>query len=200
MNPGLLQTALLSAAESCLNRLLALDAASGPRLQKLAGRSLRVECTFPPLAFNLLVNDGTLMLLQGEDRGATATVRGSAAALVKLLVTKDISSARAAGINIQGDTGFLADLQAVLTDLDVDWEYQLSRIIGDIPTQAVSDTIAGTEKFARQTAGNLRDDLDAWLHEEKRLFPDRTELEGFYRAVDQLRLRTDRLEARVKRL
>ena len=46
---------------------------------------------------------------------------------------------------------------------------------------------------------NLRDDIDAWLHEEKKLLPDSVELDAFYQAIDTLRLRADRLEARINR-
>ena len=200
MNAGLFNTAILSAIETFLNGLLSMDPATPARLEKLSGKTLRVQCEFPAMTLNLLVSGERILLMGGNDGSANATVSGRAPALLKLLARKSTAQLRDDGVVIGGDTGFLIDLQQILANLDVDWEYQLSRFIGDIPTQAISDGIAGTQKFARQAAGNLRDDIDAWLHEEKQLFPDRMELEGFYRAVDNLRLRVDRLEARTRRL
>jgi len=200
MNAGLFSTAILSAAETFLNGLLTLDPPTPARLAKLSGKTLRVQCQLPAMNLNLLVSGGRILLLGGDGGSADATVSGKAHALLKLLVNKESAGWREDGIVISGDTGFLDDLQQILFGLDVDWEYQLSRFIGDIPTQAISDSVTGTKNFVRKSADSLRDDMDAWLHEEKRLFPDRTELEGFYRAVDNLRLRVDRLEARTLRL
>ncbi len=200
MNAGLFHTAFLAAAETFLNGLIALDPAMPSKLAPLAGKTLRVECTVPPASFNMLVCQKSILLMQGEADTATATVQGSAATLLGMLAGNDPAAQRNNRTAISGDTAFLQSLQDVLANLDVDWEYQLSKVIGDIPTQAVSDSLAGTREFARQSAANMRDDLDAWLHEEKKLFPDASQLETFYKAVDRLRLRVDRLEARTNSL
>jgi ubiquinone biosynthesis protein UbiJ len=200
MNAGLFQSAILSTVETCLNGLLSLDAAAGARLETMSGKVLQVQCEMPNLRFHLLVSDGRILLMQGDALTADASIRGRASALLKLLVRGNTAGLREDGIVISGDSGFLNALQQILQNLDVDWEYQLSKFIGDIPTQAISDGITGAQNFVRQSAANLRDDIDAYLHEEKKLFPDKAQLEQFYVAVDSLRLRADRLEARVARL
>ncbi len=204
MNAGLFHSVFLASSETLLNSLIAMDAAMPTKLHPLASKMLRVECDFPPLSFNMLVSENSILLMQGEADAANARVKGSAAALAGLLADNvksiDRGSARNNRAVISGDTDFLQDLKGVLTRLDIDWEYQLSKVIGDIPTQVVSDCLAGTREFARQSADNLRDDLDAWLHEEKKLFPDASQLETYLRAVDRLRLSVDRLEARTNRL
>ena len=53
----LVNTALLNALESCVNQLLALDARAGKRLAALTGKVLRVECTAPAIAVNIMVCD-----------------------------------------------------------------------------------------------------------------------------------------------
>lgn len=200
MNAGLLPTAFLSAAESFLNGMLALDPASTARLAALSGKSLHVECTFPPVAFIMLVTDDGILMLRDNGVDATASLRGSAGALLGLLVNKGNRARRDARMTFSGDAGFMEAFQDALVNLDVDWEYRISKFIGDIPTQAISDGVAGARDFARKSAANLREDLDAWLHDERRLFPDGVELARFYTAVDRLRLRIDRLEARTARL
>ncbi len=204
MNAWLFHSVFLASSETLLNSLIAMDTAMPTKLHPLVGKMLRVECDFPPLSFNMLVSEKSILLMQGEADTANAKVKGSAAALAGLLADNvksiDRGSARDNRAVISGDTDFLQDLKGVLTRLDIDWEYQLSKVIGDIPTQVVSDCLAGTREFARQSADNLRDDLDVWLHEEKKLFPDASQLETYFRAVDRLRLSVDRLEARTKRL
>lgn len=200
MHAGLFQSAILSIAETCLNGLLSLDAAAVARLETLSGKVLQVQCEMPALCFHLLVSDGRIMLMQGDALAADASIRGRASALLKLLARGNTAGLREDGVVISGDTGFLNALQHVLQNLDVDWEYQFSKFIGDMPTQAISDGITGAQNFVRRSAANLRDDIDAYLHEEKKLFPDKAQMEQFYLAVDALRLRADRLEARVTRL
>ena len=201
MGANLLQTAILSAAESFLNGILSLDPVATSALQKLSGKSLRVECELPPMSINLVLSDGSIMLLGSQQhQHADATVRGKGHALLKLLTQDSVANLRDSGVTVSGDTGFLNALQSILKNLDVDWEYRLSKLLGDIPTQALSDAMAGTRKFTSQSANNLRDDIDAWLHEEKKLFPQKNELAMFYQDIDKLRLRADRLEARVRKL
>lgn len=200
MSASLLQTAILSALEGFLNQVIALDPAAGGKLAPLSGKVLRVRCELPLLTMNVLVDEKRLVLMGGDSLDADATVSGKGSALARLLLSGDNGNLRDAGVSISGDTSFLSALQGVLKDLDVDWEYQLSKVLGDIPTQALSDTLAGSRQFVSQSSANLRDDIDAWLHEEKKIFPDSTELDAFYQAIDALRLRADRLEARINRL
>lgn len=200
MSAGLFQSAILSTTEAFINRLLGLDAAAVAKLKKLSGKRLHINCEFPAISCNLVISDSSIMLLQGDGSHADAKVSGKASGLARLLLTNTDNKLHDAGVVISGDTAFLADLQQILKGLDVDWEYRLSRIIGDIPTQAISDSISGTVRFSKRASSNLRDDIDAWLHEEKNLFPARSQLQAFYSAVDNLRLRVDRLEARTRKL
>ena len=52
----------------------------------------------------------------------------------------------------------------------------------------------------RQGSRSLMMDLDEYLHEERRLFPGRNEVEAFQASLQELRLDLDRLAARVERL
>jgi len=199
MSASLLQTAILSGLEGFLNQVITLDPAAASKLAPLTGRILCVRCELPAITMNVLVDADRLVLMGGDNLDADATVSGRGTALARLLLFGDTANLRDAGVSITGDTAFLSALQGILKQLDVDWKYPLSKVLGDIPTQTVSDAAAGTRHFMRQGSANLRDDIDAWLHEEKKLLPDSVELDAFYQAIDTLRLRADRLEARINR-
>ena len=79
-------------------------------------------------------------------------------------------------------------------------EYELSKIIGDIPTQAVSDSLTIARKFTNKTKQRVIQDVDTYLHDETKAFPSIAEVTGFYQSIDALRLRVDRLQSRVDRL
>lgn len=196
----LLHSALLSALESCVNHVLALDPAAQKKLQPLAGKILRIHCERPDICVNIMVCEDQLLLTSNADFNADASIHGKLASLLKLLAARDTSRLREDGIVIQGDTGLINALQGIFSNMDVDWEFRLSKIIGDIPTQLLSDSLDAGKSFLKQSGRNLRQDVDDYLHEESRLFPSSVQLDRFYRSIDSLRLRVDRLQARTSRL
>lgn len=203
MAVSLVVSAALAGMESLLNGLIHLDPAVAGKLARLSGKVLRVHCERPGLGIDVLVSDNRIVLRQfpDDDTGkADTTIRGTGAALAGLLVKRNTTNLKQDGITITGNTGLLVSLQDILQSLDIDWEYQLSHVLGDIPTQIVSDGVTRMEGFARSTRQNLQEDIDTYLHEEKKLFPAKTELDEFYKAIDALRLKADRLESRADRL
>ncbi|HEY0962058.1 MAG TPA: SCP2 sterol-binding domain-containing protein [Pseudomonadales bacterium] len=201
MSFALLQNSLLLPVELMLNAVLALDAASKPRLQRIDGNTLAVHMTQPALTVYVIVRGGRLQLAAIHEGSETASLRGSATALLGLLLRREpVDSLHAHGIELRGDTAFVQQLQTILQDLDVDWEYQLSRFFGDIPTQTFADGLRGARAQLRNTGARVRDNVDEYLHEESGLLPDANSLEAFYRDIGELKLRAERLEARIARL
>ena len=90
-------------------------------------------------------------------------------------------------------------LQGVLLESRIDWEYQLSRVLGDIPTQLVADGVHKSQAYLRRTAQRVSRDISDFVLEEGRLVPAADELEKFYSDVQALVLRLDRLDARMTR-
>ncbi len=200
MLASLFHSAILSSMETCLNQVLSMDTLARKKLEALSGKILRVHCDLPNLVINIMVCDDRLVLSSSEEFKADTIIHGTATALAKLLVKKKSADLRKDGIVITGNVGLLTSLQEILQNIDLDWEYQISKLIGDLPTQALSDSFSAAGKFTRQSRDNLKKDIDDYLHEEKKIFPSAVELKSFYQSVDKLRLRVDRLEARTTRI
>ena len=99
-----------------------------------------------------------------------------------------------------GDLGLLAALQALLKNLDIDWEDMLSQFTGDIighQTAQIIRTKFGWAKDRAQSATRLTKEF---LTEEYQALVSKPELEDFYQQVDELRLSVDRAAARVEKL
>lgn len=196
-----LSGAALAAFEKILNRAIALDPASQDGLKALAGTRVHVECTLPPLQLSIFVHEGGLLLGSGAGEGADAWLRGPAPALLELLVSRSGNySLYGKDVKARGDLEKVQRLQRLLRDLRIDWEFYLSRIIGDVPVQTLSDALGAMGEFLRRGAGSFTMDVDEYLHEERRSVPGSEELESFYRALHTLRLDIDRLAARVERV
>ena len=201
MSFALLQNSLLLPLELAVNAMLSLDAASKGRLQRMEGNTLAVHVSQPTLSVYASVRGGRLQLASIHEGPETASLRGNASSLLGLLLRRErIDSLHAHNVELRGDTAFVQQLQTLLLDLDVDWEYQLSRLLGDIPTQAFADGLRGAGAQLRKTGARVRDNVDEYLHEESGLLPDANALEAFYREIAELKLRAERLDARIARL
>lgn len=199
MSFALLQTALLMPAELAINGLLRLDAAAAARLQSLQGKTLAVFVTQPAFVLYVSVNAEGLHLSPVFEAEPTASLHGSIPALMKLL-TKGASVTNLYGSNVElrGNTAFVQQLQNLLLDLDIDWEFQLSRLIGNLPTSLISSGLGQVAGFARNSGEKFRQNLRDYLAEESTLLPRAHELEAHYAAINALALRVDRLLARVE--
>jgi ubiquinone biosynthesis protein UbiJ len=196
MIASLLNAALLSGIETGINQIMAMDPRAEKQLASLSGKVLRIHCEPPGMSLNVLICDKGIMLSGNEELAYDAMIAGSPMSLLKRLVTRDTGNLQADGMELRGDTGVVNALQSIFSGMDVDWEYRLSKLIGDIPTQMLSDGLQHTSALARRTSQNVTRDVDAWLHEERKLVPSTAEVEQFYRRINSLRLHLDRLQAR----
>ncbi|MEY4640877.1 MAG: hypothetical protein RLZZ227_871 [Pseudomonadota bacterium] len=201
MSFALLQTALLLPLELTLNAVLALDAASKARLARLEGRTLAVHASQPAATLFVSIRGNKLHLSVIHEGPETASLHGSAASLLGLLLRREpVDNLRARNVELRGDTSFVQQLQALLLGLDIDWEYHVSKFVGDIPTQTLASGLRGAGDYIRKTGTRLQQDVSEYLHEEKQWLPGTGELESFYSAIADLQLRADRLQARIQSL
>lgn len=198
---ALLTSAVLAAIELAINNVLKLDESSQQKLTSIDGSVFAINCTSPAIEIFLIIRGQTLNLCSYYEGEVDTRISGEATALFKLLLARDKNrSFYNDQLEVKGNLERLQTLQKILMGLDIDWEYQLSKFIGDIPTQAFSDSIDSAKDLAKNTHSSLIMDIDEYIHEEKKLFPANEEMESFYSGIGQLKLRIDRLNARLNKL
>jgi len=197
----LLISTALSRVEAFLNKTLMLDSMSKKKLTKLHGKIFSIKCTAPEYSiFITVLEEGFLLSTVIADE-ADAEISGSANELLKLLFAKEKGNIiRNNNIRLKGDATSIQELQTILFELDIDWEYQLSKFIGDIPTQTFSDGLDLLKNFLNKSVASLKTDIDEYIHEEVKIVPTAYELEDFYHRIDALRLRLDRSHAKLTKL
>jgi ubiquinone biosynthesis protein UbiJ len=201
MSLALLQTTLLLPLEAMLNGMLALDAASRSRLAALEGRTLSVYVTQPALALHLSIRNGRLCLSPLFEGSASATLRGPAGGLLRLLLQGETPASLAPfGVELQGSTAFMQDLQRLLRDVDIDWEFHLSRLIGDLPVAALATGLDTGMGAIGNTVAAVRDNVADYFTYEAGLLPERSAVASFRSGVLDLQLQLDRLQARIDQL
>ncbi len=197
----MLLTGLYAGVELGLNRVLAMDSTALPRLARLSGKVIAVECSAPNLQLFILPNDSGLQLASQWAGAADCRLRAPAASLLRLASSPDKTRIlHSPEVELDGDSAALMELAAILQDLELDWEYELSRWLGPVGSQLLSGHLRSRVNWSAQALGSLRLNLADYLSEESRSLVGQREADSRFAELDRLKLDLDRLEARIERL
>ena len=196
-----------SAMELAINQALTLvldqyqDEGSRERLQALNGKVVAIDLQGPGNHFYLLFNDATIHVqssLQGE---ADATISGSPLSLLRMKLTGSQQKMLFSGdVIITGDMELGRQVNALLDEMDIDWEEHLSHIVGDVLAHELGSRTREFGSWLRQAMDTVTQNGNEYLHEELRLLISRVELDPFLLEIDILRNDAARLEKRIERL
>ena len=196
MDPSI-YAAMTASIESVINTALRYDPAS---LQKIAGISgvLAIHSTRPALTLYCCgSSDGVRIATHCESPVATQ-LSGSPVALIALL--KKPTTLANSGVELTGSVGLLQHWQAILNELDIDWEDATSTVLGDVAGPLTAKTILGGLNWTRQQSAEQTRLLKEYITEELRVTPSKPELKIFNDAVSAIKMDAERLQARFSQL
>jgi len=197
----MLTTALLAGLEHGVNRVLRLDSTALPRLARLTGKVIEMDCQAPALRLFILPNASGLQLAGQWQASADCRLRAPAASLLRLVSSQDKSAVlHSPEVELDGDSAVLLELAAILQDLELDWEYELSRWLGPVGSHLLGAHLRSRARWTGQSLGSLRQNLADYLSEESRSLVGQLEAEARFAELDGLKLALDRLDARLERL
>lgn len=191
---------LLPLLESSLNKTLSMDPAAASKLRPLNGCILELNITSWDQSFFFKVEQEKIVLLNA-DAAPTVTLSGSSMALLKLALTEDKNGLfKRKEVSLGGDAVRAQQIQTLVRNVAIDWEALLAEAIGDVPAHLVISGLHSGWSWTRSISQSLRQDLEEFLKYELQLLPNKAMARRQFEAIDQLRLATDRLEARFKKL
>ena len=197
----MLLAALLAGVARGLNRVLALDATAGPRLARLAGKVIEIDCPSPALRLFLLPDGAGLRLAAHWDAPADCRLYAPAGELLRLALSHDkVGVLHGSHVELDGDSAALIELANILQDLELDWEYRLGEWLGPLAGHLFASRLRGAAGWAGQSLHSLRLNLADYLAEEARTLVGASEAEARFAELDHLKLTLERLDARVERL
>jgi ubiquinone biosynthesis protein UbiJ len=189
----------LSAFEDMLNKALDLDPATRLQLNAQTSKSLLLNIQYPHLSILVFFDEAKVRLTPAEDYLSlepTATVTATSFDYIKQAFNKDQAITQS-GLQLEGDIFFLQTLQQIGLTLDIDWEFGLSQVIGDIPAQQIGQGIRSLFNFAKQAAQSFLSQSSEFLHEDAQFLPRKWQVDDFIEEVQELRTDIERLEARI---
>jgi len=102
-------------------------------------------------------------------------------------------------IEIQGDSHVASVFNKVMNEIEIDWQDVISKYTGDIVAHQITTGAKSVASVLRRLGDNLRLDVRDYLQDDLQIAVTESEVEHFVEQVDDLRARTDRLEARLNK-
>lgn len=189
-------TLLLTSIQSLINRYLLLSPEVEKRLLQLEDKIIYLEIQGLNIRLYFTAKLQGIYFFQHTEKPFDASIQGPPLALLRLL-QEDNSVLHNKEVIIKGDVRLIVQWQRLFHQTDVDWEEQLSHIIGDFAAHQVFVGKKELEKYTEKQTQDLLETSKIYLQDEIRLLPSALETEKFLNDIDILRSDIDRLEARI---
>lgn len=193
---------LTALTEETVNRILRLDADTLARLGELKDKVIRLRIAGDnPIEIFVSPSETGLRLNERHDGEPDVTLTGDLPVFARFALRRVAPEVVAAGeVQISGDIDLGQRFQRLLEKIDIDWEEQAARVLGDVAAHRLGNVLRHGRDWTKQALPTLGRDLAEYLQEESRLLPPSARAEPFRQAVETLRLEMERLERRVDRL
>jgi ubiquinone biosynthesis protein UbiJ len=197
---------MTSGVELAMNQLLKLDDDSQQRLKKLAGKSLQVtikELPWPLLfTFSDQIDVRAVITVDNNvgpiSEPVDCLIELNLETLPKLKDSSQLTQLiQQKQLNLIGDIYVAQTFSALLKDLDIDWEEQLSGYTGDVVAHQTFASMRTLFDKAKTQIEQGAIELGEHLTQSNSIAVKPSEVIEFSKGVTRLRSATERLSARI---
>ena len=192
---------LNAALAAAINGWLGLDPAARSRLSVIDGRIIALHLQVLEQTVMLRVNGDRINVVHAPDLQPDTVLHGTPLGMLQLGLGSDTAGTLFSGeVEITGDVETGQAFKAILDEMDIDWEEQLSRVTGDVLAHQLGNLARRAGDWLHHGRTTLQQDVGEYLQEESRVLPSRIEIENFIADVSSTAMAVERLEARLQRL
>lgn len=192
---------LLPILTQAINRYLHLDNESAKRLSKLQGKRITVELLPFHWIFHCAFDDKGVAIEENGPTTYDTYLRGTPLQMMGVMLAKENRQHFFADdVTIEGDAEVGQQVIALFDELQIDWEYYLSRVVGDVPAYHARRLVESMNDWLKNTDNTFSQNVSEFIHEEARWLPAREALQDFFQDIDTLRMDVDRIEAKIRHL
>ena len=198
------QQVLCSALEKILNQTLALNINDNLMLSVLNEKSLTImlaELGFP-LTITVINNALLVNTYNTTDESIHhCTINTSLQTLWQLKQQQQLTELiKQDKLDLQGDIKIAQQYANLFENIDIDWQSELAKHIGDIATYQLSQGLQRFQNKAKFAAHQIPSDASEWLIHEKRLLVTKTEISKFNQSVNDISQAVEQLNQRINSL
>lgn len=194
---------LLFILEKAFNRFLFLDEKTKERLSKLQGKTVTIHLLPMDLVFQIHFTKERFHFRNGKILPADITITGTPFNMAALAMTLKNTNKKhffVSDVSITGDVTLGQMIIQLFDELEIDIFSHLSNIIGEVPAfqlEKFQQKIAAMNSYA---TASLTRQIKEFFQEELQLVPPKEALSDFYKEIDHLRMRVDRLSSRLTKI
>lgn len=189
---------IAASLEVTLNRFLRLDPDSAPRLAALDGKTVAIELEGLNQQFYLRFAVDTVQVTDRDDGTAVLWVRGTPLALFQQWRNESLQDRNR--ITVEGDSDVARKFQRLWVGMDIDWEDQLAKGLGDPIAHQLGNVWRSFRSWGQRVSAVVAANSTEYLQHELGALPPSHAVEQFLNDIDILREDADRLAARIERL
>ena len=199
LNP-VLDSALCASAEIAVNSVLKHDPKAKLALAEFSDKTIRIQSSDWLILTISFSDEGIHLSLQNEEP-ASATVYGTLSQFSDVALASDKADALMNGeLDISGNSSLVLDLAHIAQRLDIDWEAMISPMTGGIIAHTIGKSMRSMFAWGKDSSSTLGTVSKEYLEEEVEVLVPKPLMEKFSQQVSELRLATDRAEAKINLL
>lgn len=188
---------MLDSVEKMVNKVLSLDEETVALLATLAGNVIEIDVLDTEFRMFILPSGKGVTLKTDYEGKADVAIKGTPSALLGMISAEKIG---AGDVEINGNVELAKKFQSILRDVEIDWEEYLSQFVGDIAAHKIGNFLRRVSRFAKESGKTIGMDISEYLRYEKEALLDKSEVDEFNQAVDNIRDDVERLQKRLERL
>ena len=194
------QQTLCSTIEFAVNQALALNINGNNVLSALEQKTLTILLTELGFPLSFSINENNFLVTSLTER-SDCTVNTSVKTLLELKKEQQITELiKQEKLDVQGDIKVAQLFANIAESLEIDWQSEIAKHIGDIPTYKLSQfgkNLAKKFNFATQ---QIQADASEWLIHEKRLVVTSSQVHDFSRQVSDIARQVDIISERIQKI
>ena len=181
-----------------------LNINNNEQLSDLNGKSLLVSLTEIgfPLSFTVISTKVFVGAPEPSDSEQHHCAINTSLKTLKLLKQEQQLTAliKEDKLAVDGDLKVAQSFAALFENIDIDWQSEIAKHLGDIPTYQLSQFVAAIKQKAGFAASQISADASEWLLHEQRLVVSSAELAHFNDSVNHVVKSADALETKIAQL
>lgn len=182
--------------EKAFNAYLSLDTENQASFTRLTGRTLGLHLKRPNVSIYFSFENDTVRLSLEKPEHIDTDIYASLFQLMRLKLSRQPSLVNTQ-FYIKGDVDTAQSFHELMKQHYIDWEEHLSRIIGDVSAHKMIQLLKIPADSLKRNREKVVADITEYCQEEARLLPSSQEVQAFREDLEELRLRLDRLQARI---
>ena len=192
--------ALSALLETVINQFLRYNLHGTKALKPLSGKTLTVKLAELPFPLSFTISHEKIHVTTSDEHNDCCIIT-SISTLIELNKEQQLTDLiKNDKLDIQGDLKVAQRFSEIAQTLDIDWQSELAKRIGDIPAYKLGELGRQLVKKLNFASQQIQADASEWLVHEKRLMVTAAEISYFSDDVEQLAQKAQVLSQRIEQL